>query len=116
MSTLNLKEISKETLAELAQLVAKATTGMFVSTGLTGIDLSPYVSQVPVNVPARNNTSAFPRVVAGMGSTAAQWVAQLNINNQQTTPRSASTTPVRPPSSPPSGSSRPTRPSASPAG
>ena len=66
-------------------MVKKAQTeGILFSTGAYGYDLRGLVAQVPVNVPARNNTSAFPRVIAKEGSEAAVWRALLNINSQQT--------------------------------
>jgi hypothetical protein len=72
--------VSRETL----EAIAKATTeGVLVSTGIQGYDLSGLVALVPVNVPARNNTSAFPRTIAGTGSQTAVWRALLNINAQQ---------------------------------
>ena len=71
--------------AETLEAIRKATTeGILVSTGVQGVDLSGLVAQIPVNVPARNNTSAFPRVIAGEGSQTATWRALLNINSQQT--------------------------------
>lgn len=70
--------------AQTIEDIAKSTTeGVFASTGIQGIDLAGLVSLVPVNVPARNNTSAFPRTLAGMGSEVAQWKALLNINSEQ---------------------------------
>ena len=66
-------------------MVKKAQSeGILFSTGAYGYDLRGLVAQVPVNVPARNNTSAFPRVIAKEGSEAAVWRALLNINSQQT--------------------------------
>jgi hypothetical protein len=77
------KEITAETLA----MLKKATTsGLLVATGVQGVDLSGLVSLVPVNVPARNNTSAFPRTIAGEGSQTATWRALLNINSAQANP------------------------------
>ena len=74
-------EVTKATL----EAIKKAQTpGIFASTGLEGVDLSGVVAQIPVNVPCRNNTSAFPRRVVGMGSEAARWRALLNINSKQT--------------------------------
>lgn len=76
----DLEMLSQETL----QILRKAqTSGLLVSTGLQGVDLSGLVSLVPVNVPARNNTSAFPRVVAGEGSQTATWRSLLNVNASQ---------------------------------
>lgn len=69
--------------AQTIEDIAKSTEGILVGTGIQGIDLSGLVSLVPVNVPARNNTSAFPRTIAGMGSKVAQWKALLNINSEQ---------------------------------
>lgn len=63
--------------------IAKSTEGILASTGIQGVDLSGLVALVPVNVPARNNTSAFPRTIAGMGSKVAQWKALLNVNSEQ---------------------------------
>ena len=73
----NLEELTQETLA------IKNTSGILVSTGLQGVDLSGFTSLVPVNVPARNNTSAFPRVIAGEGSQVATWRTWININSSQ---------------------------------
>lgn len=78
--SLPIEDISKETI----DAFIKATAGVFVSTGVQGVDLSGLVSLVPVNVPARNNTSAFPRVIAGEGSKTATWRTLLNINASQT--------------------------------
>ena len=70
--------------AETLEAFKKAqTSGVVSSTGIYGVDLSGLVSTVPVNVPARNNTAAFPRQIAGEGDTMARWRALLNINNQQ---------------------------------
>jgi hypothetical protein len=77
---LELENITKETLEALK----KATTeGILTSTGLYGYDLSGLIATIPVNVPARNNTSAFPRTIAGVGSEMAVWRALLNINAEQ---------------------------------
>ena len=79
-ATADLELLTKETL----EILKKAqTSGLFVSTGIQGVDLSGLVSLVPVNVPARNNTSAFPRVIAGEGAQVATWRALLNINSGQ---------------------------------
>jgi len=79
-ATANIEELSQETL----QMLRKAATGgILVSTGAQGVDLSGYTALVPVNVPARNNTSAFPRVIAGEGSQVALWRTWLNINASQ---------------------------------
>lgn len=80
-ATADIEQLSQETMAILRKA---ATTGLLVATGVQGVDLSGLVSLVPVNVPARNNTSAFPRVVAGEGSQTALWRSLLNINAQQT--------------------------------
>ncbi len=78
--TSSMEELSAETVA----LLQKAqTSGLLTSTGVQGVDLSGLVSLIPVNVPARNNTSAFPRVIAGEGSQTALWRSLLNINAQQ---------------------------------
>jgi len=78
---LDVNEVTKETL----EMIKKAqTSGILVSTGVQGVDLSGLVALVPVNVPARNNTSAFPREIAGEGSQTAVWRSLLNINSQQT--------------------------------
>ncbi len=76
----NIQEMTEETLSMLRKA---QTSGVLVSTGVQGVDLSGLVSLVPVNVPARNNTSAFPRTIAGEGSQTALWRALLNINAQQ---------------------------------
>lgn len=76
----NIGEVTAETL----EMIKKAqTSGILVGTGVQGVDLSGLVALVPVNVPARNNTSAFPRVIAGEGSQTAVWRSLLNINAQQ---------------------------------
>lgn len=80
-ATADLELLTKETM----EIFKKAqTTGLYASTGIYGVDLSGLVSLVPVNVPARNNTSAFPRVIAGEGSNVATWRSLLNVNSQQT--------------------------------
>lgn len=79
-SSSELEQLSQETL----QILRKTTTsGILVGTGVQGVDLSGFTSQIPVNVPARNNTSAFPRTIAGMGSQVAFWQTWLNINSSQ---------------------------------
>src|SRR5271155_4373150 len=75
-----LEDLTKETLEILKKA---ATSGVLVSTGLQGVDLGGFTSLVPVNVPARNNTSAFPRVIAGEGSQVALWRTWLNLNSSQ---------------------------------
>ncbi len=76
----NIGEVTAETL----EMIKKAqTSGILVGTGVQGVDLSGLVALIPVNVPARNNTSAFPRVIAGEGSQTAVWRSLLNINAQQ---------------------------------
>src|SRR5665213_2728127 len=77
---MELDQVTAETLA----MVQKAeTSGVLVGTGVQGVDLSGLVALVPVNVPARNNTSAFPRTTAGEGSQTAVWRSLLNINSKQ---------------------------------
>jgi hypothetical protein len=75
----DLEGLSQETL----DILRKATSGILVSTGVQGVDLSGFTSLVPVNVPARNNTSAFPRAIAGTGSQVALWRTWLNQNSSQ---------------------------------
>ena len=87
----NLEGLSRETLT----LSQKPTSGILVSTGVQGVDLSGFTSLVPVNVPARNNTSAFPRVIAGEGSQVALWRTWLNQNSSQYSAAVGGTTPVR---------------------
>ena len=77
------EQLTGETQALLQK--AAQTAGITSLTGATGIDLSGFTSLVPVNTPARNNTSAFPRAIAGMGSSIAQWKTWLNINSAQIT-------------------------------
>lgn len=80
MSSQNpLEALTQETLQQLA----KATSGILATTGIFGVDLSGRVSLIPVNVPARNNTGAFPRKIAGQGDPYARWRAWLNVNSQQ---------------------------------
>src|ERR1022692_1053463 len=73
------EEVTQETLEAM-----KSTAGIFNSTGMVGVDLIRRVSLVPANVPARNNTAAFPRTTAPMGANTATWRAWLNINSGQT--------------------------------
>jgi hypothetical protein len=75
--------IDQVTAETLAMIKKAATEGILVGTGVQGVDLSGLVALIPVNVPARNNTSAFPRVIAGEGSQTAVWRSLLNINAQQ---------------------------------
>jgi hypothetical protein len=75
--------IAQVTAETLAMIKKAATEGILVGTGVQGVDLSGLVALVPVNVPARNNTSAFPRVIAGEGSQTAVWRSLLNINAEQ---------------------------------
>ena len=80
-ATADIELLTRETM----EIFKKAqTTGLYASTGIQGVDLSGLVSLVPVNVPARNNTSAFPRVIAGEGSQTATWRSLLNVNSSQT--------------------------------
>lgn len=75
----------EQTTRETLELIRKAqTSGLLTATGVQGVDLSGLVSLVPVNVPARNNTSAFPRKTSTDGALTASWRALLNINSQQT--------------------------------
>lgn len=77
----NIQELSRETLAQLQKSVQ--TQGYFANSGIQGYDLSGLTSLVPVNVPARNNTSAFPRTTAPEGNQVAVWRALLNVNANQ---------------------------------
>jgi hypothetical protein len=79
-TVLDVEQITKETIAA----VKKSSEGIMAGTGIQGVDLGGQIALIPVNVPARNNTSAFPRVIAGEGSQTATWRALLNINSQQT--------------------------------
>lgn len=79
-----MEEIVRETLAQVN--VAKSTDGLTAATGIYGYDLSGLVSLVPVNTPARNNVSAFPRTIAREGNPSAAWRALLNINASQPNP------------------------------
>lgn len=74
-------ELTQETVEQVHK--AAQTSGIYVSSGIQGVDLSGMVSLVPVNVPARNNTSAFPRVIATDGAQVATWRALLNVNAGQ---------------------------------
>lgn len=76
----SIDRITQETLSILQKA---ETSGIYASTNLQGVDLGRFTSLVPVNVPARNNTSAFPRLIAGMGSQVALWRTWLNINSGQ---------------------------------
>jgi hypothetical protein len=75
--------LSEITQATLAQIRKSATEGVTTATGIRGYDLAGLVALIPVNVPARNNTSAFPRTIAPEGSEAAVWRALLNLNSSQ---------------------------------
>lgn len=75
----NVEELSKQTIA----ILNKSTQGILYDTGAQGVDLGPFTSLVPANAPARMNTAAFPRVIAGMGSQVALWRTWLNINSSQ---------------------------------
>ena len=76
----DLEGVTDETL----QAFAKALQGQIgANGGMYGVDLRGRVSLIPVNVPARNNTSAFPRTQAGEGDTLARWRAWLNVNSSQ---------------------------------
>ncbi len=75
-----LEQLSMETVAMMRKA---ATAGVLVSTGVAGVDLSRFTALVPVNVPARNNTMAFPRVIAGEGAPVAYWETWLNQNSSQ---------------------------------
>ena len=72
------EEVTQETLEAI-----KSTAGIYNSTGMVGVDLIRRVSLVPANVPARNNTAAFPRTTAPMGANTATWRAWLNVNSGQ---------------------------------
>ena len=77
----DIKGLSQETLAMLQKSVQ--SQGFFANSGIQGYDLSGLTSLVPVNVPARNNTSAFPRTTAPEGNQVAVWRALLNVNANQ---------------------------------
>ena len=72
--------VTEETLQAFAKAV-QAQIG--ANSGMYGVDLRGRVSLIPVNVPARNNSSAFPRVQATEGDTLARWRSWLNVNNAQ---------------------------------
>ncbi len=76
-------DMSRITTGTMGMLNKSATSGIFGDTGAWGVDLTRFLSLVPVNVPARMNTKAFSRQIAGMGSPTAMWRSWLNINNQQ---------------------------------
>ena len=59
----SIEGITEATLQELNVAKSTTTAGIYTATGIQGVDLSGLVSLVPVNVPARNNTRAFPRTV-----------------------------------------------------
>jgi hypothetical protein len=77
----DLARISEETLEEIAK--AAATSGITSSTGLNGVDLSPYVNLIPVNTPFFDELS---HETPEMGNTFAQWKAIVNVNNLQADP------------------------------
>jgi hypothetical protein len=76
-----LAELTQETIEQVNK--AAQTSGIYAGSGIQGVDLSGMVSLVPVNVPARNNTSAFPRTVSKDGAQVATWRALLNVNAGQ---------------------------------
>jgi hypothetical protein len=78
-----LELLSQETLEMLKKASGTQYGGIFGATGAYGLDLSGLTSLVPVNTPARNNTSAFPREIAGMGAPVATWRTWVNINSAQ---------------------------------
>ena len=71
--------VTEETFSMIKAAVAP-TDGIFASTNITGVDLQPLVSLVPVDTPFRNDT---PRVQAPQGARYAYWRALLNINQSQ---------------------------------
>ena len=77
----DINQLSRDTLAQLQKAVQ--SQGFFSNSGIQGYDLSGLTSLVPVNVPARNNTSAFPRTTAPQGNQVAVWRALLNVNANQ---------------------------------
>lgn len=77
-----IEQITQATLDEV-NVRKSQTAGIYSLTGIVGVDLSGLVSLVPVNVPARNNTSAFPRVISTDGAKVATWRALLNVNSGQ---------------------------------
>lgn len=81
---MDLEGITQETLEQVKK--ANTSNGVYVSTGIQGVDLRSLVSLVPVNVPARNNTSAFPRTTSPDGAKVATWRALLNVNSAQANP------------------------------
>ena len=81
---MDLGRISEETLEEIKK--AAATSGVTSSTGLNGIDLSPYVNLIPVNTPFFDE---LPHETPEIGNTFAQWKAIINVNNLQADPATA---------------------------
>ena len=80
---MDLTAVSQESLAALAKA---ATAGITASTGLTGFDLSPWLSQIPVNTPFRD---FLPRTKVNQGAKFAEWRVLLNVNNTQPDPGTA---------------------------
>lgn len=72
----DLSAITEETL----QAARKATSGILVSTGVQGVDLTGLVSLIPVNTPFRNSLS---RVTPPMGAKVTSWRALTNVNSSQ---------------------------------
>ena len=75
--------VTQETLDEITRVTKAATSGITVSTGFAGVDLSGVVSLVPANTPTYDRMT---RVAAPQGAAAATWRSSLNVNNSQPNP------------------------------
>ncbi|TAK83259.1 MAG: hypothetical protein EPO09_21315, partial [Aquabacterium sp.] len=83
MSTALADPITEETLSEITRVTKAATSGINVSTGFTGVDMSGVVSLVSANTPFYDRVT---RVTAPQGAAAATWRASLNVNSSQPDP------------------------------
>jgi hypothetical protein len=75
--------MTRETIAAIKKA---QTAGVNTSTGITGIDLSDLISQIPVNTPFRDQV---PRTRPKMGAKFAEWRVLVNVNNSQPNPFTA---------------------------
>lgn len=76
---MDLDGITQETL----DAIKKSTNGFTSSTGLTGIDLTPYVVLVPI---ITRTLDSIGRETSTDGNKFTQWKALLSVNNQQPNP------------------------------
>ncbi|MEC5149150.1 hypothetical protein [Cryobacterium sp. GrIS_2_6] len=80
---MNLDSVSRDT---LVQLYKAQSSGVTTATGLTGVDLTGWISQIPVNTPFLDSLARSTPEVAGP---AALWRVLTNVNNLQSDPGTA---------------------------